>query len=106
MRASRFVAAALTVAIVGAAVLNLSHGLASASSMYDVCKNTQLSFTKQSQCIDDMKAAKSDTARNDVAAHYQAMIDAKAAAEQGMMTPSSSGPSTPTAQQTAPTTPN
>jgi hypothetical protein len=87
MRASRIVAATLSVAIVGGLILNLSHGLANATAMYDVCRNEQLSFTRQSQCIDEMKSASSEVARKDVAARYQNMITAKVAAEQGVSLP-------------------
>ena len=87
MRASRIIAATLAFAVVGGAVLGLSHGLANATSMYDVCRNTQLSFTRQSQCVDEMKSASSDVARKDVAARYQNMITAKVAAEEGVLLP-------------------
>ena len=87
MRASRIVAAALSIAIVGGLAFNLSHGLNNATAMYDVCRNAQLSFTRQSQCIDEMRLARSKVAREDVKARYRNMIEARTAAEEGVSLP-------------------
>jgi hypothetical protein len=87
MRASRIVAAVLSVVIVGGLALNLSHGLNNASAMYNVCRNTQLSFTRQSECIDEMRTAGSKAAREDVTARYRHMIEARVAAEEGVSLP-------------------
>ncbi|TAK98227.1 MAG: hypothetical protein EPO08_19885 [Rhodospirillaceae bacterium] len=112
MRASNIVAAVLSVAMVGGAILSLTHGLAnaSASSFESVCRNTQLSFATQTQCSQDIKAASTDTMRKQVAARYQNMIDTKSTTEQSIPVASPSGPGMPPAQEnqspSSPATPN
>jgi len=106
MRASNIVAGVLSVALVGGAIMTFTHGLANASAttLESVCKSSTLSFNDQTKCDNDMRAAKNESAKKEIATHYQAMIDAKQEAQQGTQTPAPNA-TTPPAVNPAPMTP-
>jgi hypothetical protein len=81
MKSSKLVAGVLSIAIVGGAAYGLARSDSSlAASPEMVCSSDLLTFKQQNDCKQQLKAASSTTAQKQIAADFQAKIDARKAA--------------------------
>jgi hypothetical protein len=93
MQASRFVAALISVGLVGGGALAVARGTdnSAANARAAVCNNKQLTMVEQDSCTTQMKAAKSEVAKQQIATRFQSKVDTRDAVATGSATSSNSG---------------
>ncbi len=108
MKTSNFVGAVMAVAIVGGGALAFAKSSENqmASAREAVCVNKTLNATEQNSCRTQMKDAKSEVAKQQIATRFQSKIDIRDATDYGSGAKSSSGgmstPATPATTDTPP----
>jgi hypothetical protein len=92
MQASKIVAALISVGLVGGGALAVARGTdnSAANAREAVCGNKQLSLAEEDNCKTQMKAAKSEVAKQQIATRFQSKIDVRDAVAAGQVTRSNS----------------
>ena len=93
MKTSNLVGAVMSIAIVGGGALALAKNSDNQmiSAREAVCTNKLLDATEQGSCASQMKSAKSEVAKQQIATRFQSKIDIREATDYGTAAKSSSG---------------